>query len=61
MGHTFHETMEYLADACVQLKREQPKVGKPRLRHDKDIPTTWREITIDGQTFRVLTIEDEAQ
>ena len=47
-----------LTDGLVAMKQSMPTFGRPRPMAAADVATTWREVTIGDDRFRVLTMED---
>ncbi|CAG0956866.1 hypothetical protein RHIZO_00492 [Rhizobiaceae bacterium] len=47
-----------LTDGVVAIKQALPAFGKPRPIGKGEVATTWREVTIGADSFRVLTLED---
>ena len=48
-----------LVNSVNALDKRIAKVGPARPLASSEKATTWREITIGGQQFRVLTMEDK--
>jgi hypothetical protein len=47
-----------LTDGLVAIKQALPAFGKPRPIAKGEAATTWRQVTVGADTFRVLTMED---
>lgn len=53
------ERITQLVNSVNALDKRIAKVGPARPLASSEKATTWREVTIGGQTFRVLTLEDK--